>query len=185
MPPLIVMLVRHAEKQPDDPPPFGINEDGSADKHSLTARGWQRAGALVEFFASPSLPIVSPDVIYATAVDTSESVGDDSKSLRPQETVTPLARRLGLSLKAPFVVGQEAALAKKIESQTGFVLVAWEHKHIPLIAAALKAKTPTAWPEDRFDLVWLLTRGDRGYKFRAVPQLLLDGDAPVSENAPE
>src|SRR5579863_5060820 len=136
MPPLMIMLIRHAEKEPENPPPFGVNEAGAVDKHSLTARGWQRAGALIEFFASPSLPIVTPDVIYASAADTAEAAGDDSKSLRPQETVTPLARKLGLAVNAPFVVGQETQLAKQVESEVGFVLVAWEHKHIPLIAAA-------------------------------------------------
>ena len=179
MPPLKVMIIRHAEKQPDEPPPYGVNEAGDADKHSLTARGWQRAGALIEFFASPSLPIVTPDVIYAAAAETDESAGDESKSLRPQETVTPLARRLGLAVNARFLVGEEAALANEIESQAGFVLVAWEHKHIPLICAALKAQSPGVWPEDRFDAVWILTRGDCGYNFREVRQSLLDGDAPL------
>ncbi|HYL27590.1 MAG TPA: hypothetical protein VEW74_07125 [Candidatus Nitrosotalea sp.] len=179
MPPLMIMLIRHAEKQPDDPPPFGINEAGAADKHSLTPRGWQRAGALVGFFASPSFPIVTPDVIYASAADSTESAGDDSKSLRPQETVAPLARRLGLTVHAPFVVGKETELANRLESEDGFVLVAWEHKHIPLIAAALNAQAPKIWPDDQFDCVWILTRGDCGYNFREVNQSLLDGDAPL------
>jgi hypothetical protein len=181
MSPTKIMLIRHAEKQPDDPPgppPYGINEDGEQDRHSLSPRGWQRAGALIGFFARPIPgPIAKPNVLYACAVDTSEGVGDDSKSVRPQQTVMPLARKLGVVINTDFVIGEEAQLATSIRSRLGVVLVAWEHKHIPLIATALGADAPSAWPDDRFDMVWVLTpRGDRHY-LAIVNQSLLQGDA--------
>lgn len=182
MPPSKLMLIRHAEKQPADPPgppPYGVNADGVQSKHSLIARGWQRAGALVRFFFVPSgnTPIERPDWIYATKVDADPSAGDDSKSLRPQETVTPLALALELPVNAPCAVGEEGQLAAEIASRSGVVLVAWEHKHIPLIAAALGARTPNSWPDDRFDMVWVLTPHREGYSFAQVDQSLLGGDA--------
>jgi broad specificity phosphatase PhoE len=179
MAPSIIMLIRHAEKQPDDPgpPPFGITEDGIANKHSLTVRGWQRAGALVDFFAKPTPPVATPHVIYAAVASTSAEADDEHKSLRPQETVAPLARRLGLTVDSSYPVDQVEALATELRSRTGVVLVAWEHKHIPLIAAALQARTPSTWPDHRFDMVWLLTSREGGYDFTAVNQSLLNGDA--------
>jgi hypothetical protein len=182
MPPTKIMLVRHAEKQPEDPPgppPYGVDEDGTANKHALSVRGWQRAGALVSFFceAPREGPIERPDFVYASAADTSPSADDDGKSLRPQETIAPLALRLGLTVETPYVVGQEARLAADIATRSGVVLVAWEHKHIPLIAAALGASTPSTWPDDRFDMVWILTPRDDGYDFVQIDQSLLAGDA--------
>ena len=51
MPPRKLMLIRHGEKEPDSgPPPYGVNAEGRQDPHSLSPRGWQRAGALVSFF---------------------------------------------------------------------------------------------------------------------------------------
>ena len=164
MPPRLIMIVRHAEK-PVLPPPHGIGEDGVQDEHSLIARGWQRAGALVPFFATPGATtgVEVPTTIYAAAVGGATLLGADgndlSKSLRPRETVTPLSRKLGLMPNLGFGVGQESALADDILKQDGAVLVAWEHTHIPALAAALSPAAPAVWPDgQRFDLVWILTR---------------------------
>jgi broad specificity phosphatase PhoE len=176
MPPSKIMLIRHAEKQPDDPPgppPYGINANGKKKRRSLTVRGWQRAGALVPFFCAPKPPIETPDFIYASAVTDDN---DETKSRRPQDTVTPLARRLGIEINAPYTIGQEAKLATDIQSRAGVVLVAWEHKHIPLLAAALSTSVPGTWPDDRFDVVWILTAQRGAYFFAAVNQSLLQGD---------
>ena len=50
MPAQKIMIIRHAEK-PEHHGPRGVDENGDEDKKSLTVRGWQRAGALVQFFA--------------------------------------------------------------------------------------------------------------------------------------
>jgi hypothetical protein len=143
----------------------------------LTPLGWQRAGALVAFFSEPSRhAIATPHTIYACAADTN-SVTEDGKSLRPQQTVTPLARRLNITIDATYALGEEDALVKQIATQPGVVLVAWEHKHIPIIAAALHADAPAQWPGDRFDVVWVLTPHARGYHYKLVDQSLLHGDA--------
>jgi hypothetical protein len=33
------------------------------------------------------------------------------------------------------------------------------------------------WPDDRFDVVWVFTATDTGWRFDQVPELLLPGDA--------
>lgn len=38
-------------------------------------------------------------------------------------------------------------------------------------------RTPQAWPDDRFDLVWVFEREDEDWRFSQVPQLLLSGDS--------
>jgi hypothetical protein len=176
MPPSKIILIRHAEKQPDDPPgppPYGVNADGKKKRRSLTVRGWQRSGALVPFFCAPKPPVETPGFIYASAVTDDN---DDTNSRRPQETVTPLARRLGIEIDISYAIGQEAQLATDIQSRSGVVLVAWEHKHIPLLATALNTSAPATWPDDRFDVVWILTAESGAYFFASVDQSLLQGD---------
>lgn len=61
-PPEIIYIIRHGEK-PADPPlagpgqsppaperPFGVDEQGNQNLHSLLPRGWQRSGALTVLF---------------------------------------------------------------------------------------------------------------------------------------
>ncbi|MEY4015909.1 MAG: hypothetical protein RIS46_905, partial [Actinomycetota bacterium] len=50
------MFIRHGEKPGEHGPPHGINHDGEHDPHSLSLRGWTRAGALAGLLArGPSL----------------------------------------------------------------------------------------------------------------------------------
>jgi broad specificity phosphatase PhoE len=165
---LKIMLIRHAEK-PEGSSVLGVKEDGTHGQHSLVVQGWQRAGALVAYFSAPTLAeIAVPTYLYASSVD-----------LRPIETITPLARRLGVTADQTFAVGDEAALVASITSRDGVVLVAWEHKHIPLIADHLTSHAPQTWPGDRFDVVWIFDRQSSGsYSFAQVPQMLLAGDSP-------
>jgi broad specificity phosphatase PhoE len=186
MPPRRLMLVRHGEKEPDSgPPPYGINSDGGQDPHSLSTRGWQRAGALVSFFRDAlARGIKTPDAVYASKVGPTVLMADGndiSKSLRPQQTVTPLVEALKPKggLQAPFAVGEESALAQTLANESGVVLVAWEHHHIPSIARAFSKEAPSSWDALCFDKVWVLTRAkDGSYTFKEVPQALLSGDSP-------
>ena len=45
------MIVRHAEKPTKSNEQHGIRPNGEHDRHSLSVRGWTRAGALVALFA--------------------------------------------------------------------------------------------------------------------------------------
>jgi broad specificity phosphatase PhoE len=187
MPPQKLMIIRHGEKEPDaGPPPYGVNADGEQDKHSLSPRGWQRAGALVPFFRKAWVRgIEVPDAIYASKVGASVLMADGhdiSQSLRPQQTVTPLVDAIGPAkgLQTPCAVGEEAGLVQTIVAQeNGVVLVAWEHHHIPAIASAFATQAPASWPASSFDAVWILTQSADGtYAFDEVQQALLSGDAP-------
>jgi hypothetical protein len=182
-----IMLIRHAEK-PNDGPPFGVKEDGTVNKHSIVVRGWQRAGALVQFFANPThRKIATPAVIFAaTTTDSSEVKPDDAKSLRPQETIGPVAAKLGCPRNAKISVGDEPRLIAALRRTPGVVLVAWEHKRIPAIASAF-ASVPQEWGDDVFDVVWVLDRRpDGAYDFSVVQQNLLFGDSTsAQEPAPD
>ena len=181
-----IMLIRHAEK-PNDGPPFGVKEDGTVNKHSIVVRGWQRAGALVQFFANPTHPtIATPDMIFAATTTLSTAVKpEDAKSLRPQETIGPVAAKLGCPRNADISVGDEPRLIAALRRTPGVVLVAWEHKRIPAIASAF-ASVPHAWSDDVFDVVWVLDRRpDGAYDFSVVQQNLLSGDnGPAQRPAP-
>ena len=185
MPPQKLMLIRHAEKEPDaGPPAYGINAEGEQDKHSLTARGWQRAGAIVPFFRLAwARSIEPPDAVYASKIGAAVLMADGhdiSKSLRPQQTVTPLVDAIGpeKGLQTPYAVGDEARLVQAIvANENGVVLVAWEHRHLPDIAKEFSSETPAAWPDSRFDNVWVLTLSNDGtYIFENVFQSLLSDD---------
>ncbi len=185
MPPRRLMLIRHGEKEPDSgPPPYGVNPDGALDPHSLSPRGWQRAGALAPFFTLAwARGIKPPDAVFASKVGTTVLMADGfdiSQSLRPQQTVTPLVELLRPKhgLQTPFAVGEESALSKTLAGEEGVVLVAWEHHHIPIIAAAFTNAAPSSWSGDCFDEVWVLARKkDGSYAFKIVPQALLNGDS--------
>jgi hypothetical protein len=80
-----VMVIRHAEKPADPPPPAGVTADGAQDPESLIVDGWQRAGALACLFAPSRGPLQSPEIatpqwIYASGI------AKHSETARPQET---------------------------------------------------------------------------------------------------
>ena len=83
------MLIRHAEKPADPPPPHGVTKHGDHDPESLAVEGWERAGALACFFAPTHGPLQSPllatpEVLYAATPGSSGS--EESKSKRPVQT---------------------------------------------------------------------------------------------------
>ena len=177
----LIMIMRHAEKPAESGPPYGVTPNGVRDDDSLSVRGWQRAGALVAFFASPprESKLGTPSVIYAARATRREP------SIRTAATVLALAERLGtaVTLRKSFAKGQELALAKSAMRRRGAVLICWDHRHIPALARALRLsarateKLPAEWNEERFDLIWRFRRKKDGtYRFRCVPQRLLAGD---------
>ncbi|HVY70397.1 MAG TPA: hypothetical protein VHH73_10745 [Verrucomicrobiae bacterium] len=177
-----IMIIRHAEKPPDNPPPHGVTFDGDHDKESLTVLGWQRAGALASFFAPASGVFANPQLATPKLLYASGTHG--SKSLRPIETITPLSQKLGAAfpINTKFSKGQETQLAGEIVGLNGPVLVAWQHELIPAIANAIAGNSitvPQNWPDKRFDLVWVFNfSAGSGWSFAQVPQMLLAGDLP-------
>jgi broad specificity phosphatase PhoE len=170
-----IALIRHAEKPSEDGRLVGVDEAGFLDANELTVRGWQRAGALARFFAGfDSGPSVLPSHLVAAAPDAAHP------SKRCISTLLPLAGHCGLVVATPFHVGAEDRLVQYLDGLHGLVVVAWEHKRIPALArllAATPSEVPTEWPQDRFDLVWLLVPDDSGgRRFTQLPQQLLSGD---------
>jgi len=176
MPDAKIMLIRHAEKPNGDGDP-GLMPDGTENPEALTAVGWRRANALVGLFAPangavPRLPLARPAALFASG----------SQSLRPKQTIAPLASVLKLSV-ATFLRGQEAELVAAARAVAGPALISWQHEAIPEIATLIRGRpdgVPAVWPGRRFDLVWVFDlNGDGTWSFVQVPMLLLPGDSAM------
>jgi hypothetical protein len=183
------MIIRHAEKPTTTPPPptNGVTITGGQDHDSLIVRGWQRAGALVALFSPSEGPLqnaelATPKFIYATSTS-------DVEGNRPEETITPLAEKLGLVPNKSFANSQEEEAATAAMSCNGVVLICWPHGKIPKLASYIplssnnKNPIPSSWPSDRFDVVFVFdpdTSSGKfgGYNFIQLPQLLLYQDSP-------
>jgi hypothetical protein len=181
---LTVLIIRHAEKPVDSSPDPGLTADGIADDKSLVIRGWQRAGSWSALFGTGlgGSDFPTPSVIYAA--NPTAQTGDEP-SQRPYETISPLAARLGLNPEIEYALGQETDLANAIVSESGVVLVAWEHKAIvkALLPAIINGQTlsgvPSKWDGTRFDVVLRLDRTSPTdpWSFRQLFPCLLSGDS--------
>jgi hypothetical protein len=183
--PEIIMFVRHGEKPGDGGPPHGVNTLGEVDEHSLSVRGWTRAGALAGLFAhAPSRAhphVTTPERIFATR-PTSEV-----KSKREMDTASPTARRLSLHVDDRHTRGEEAELTQEVLGSHEATLIVWHHGsmakllgHFPVVN---RKDVPGEWPEERFDLIWILVREpgpELSYRFVVVPQMLLADDSEVT-----
>ena len=179
--PEIIMLVRHGEKPAEGSRPHGVNHHGEIDEHSLTVKGWTRAGALASLFAhapSKSHPhIVRPGKIFATRPT------EEAKSKREMRTAEATAKRLKLDIVDSHTHGNEEDLVKEVLGQPESALIVWHHgtmaklvAHFPIVNSN---DIPKHWPEERFDLIWVLVRqpgAEPKYRFVVVPQMLLADD---------
>jgi hypothetical protein len=175
-----IMIIRHGEKPTGDGLIHGVSHLGAHDKHDLSVRGWQRAGALVRFFA-PVHHATTHEFISTPRYIFASGVTRDRPSLRSQNTVAPLAAALGLPVAIHLAEGEEEAVARAALTAEGPVLISWHHKRIPDLVRIITGDAiccPSHWPDDRFDVVWVLDHhgaGD-GWTFRQVPQRLLPHD---------
>ena len=171
MAPSRIVFIRHAEQHGAP----GVTAAGQADAHSLTVRGWQRAGALARMFA----PFVgrsdlTPDTIFASRI------AEGSETRRPQETVAPLIALLPqATYNTTFAKVEIDALMADVLTCAGKVLVAWEHSMLPECVGRLPEppSVPDEWPSLRYDLLWIVDRIPSGWAFAQRPQHLLDGDS--------
>jgi broad specificity phosphatase PhoE len=180
----VVMVIRHGEKPEDNESGPGLDAKGVEDDSSLTAVGWDRAHRLVDLFdpAQDALRpgLMRPKAIYAAGAN------DNGEGQRTRETVQPLADRLGIPVNTSFGKGDEEKLIEHVLSQPGPTLISWQHGEIPGIAEAFPAATPTPpteWPEDRFDVIWTLTKTADGWHFAQLPELVLPQDqaSPIED----
>jgi hypothetical protein len=174
-----IMLIRHSERPSPDKKFRGVDLEGRKDKENITVRGWQRAGALVRFFAPLEDRFVHPALARPRALYACKA-GPAAPSLRPQRTLFPLAELLTeVVLDCDFYEGEEEALVRRILERPGPALVSWKHLTMHVIADLVLGDTTTApqyWPFERYDLVWVFDRIGDSWRFTQVPQLLLAGD---------
>jgi hypothetical protein len=183
-----LFLIRHAEK-PEDGQPGGVGADGTADRRSLTPKGWQRAGCWTELFV-PSLGgnavLPRPQAIFASAPASAHDFAADgagSKSRRPLETVSMLAEKLNVEIDLRFSKGQEVALARVLSGTPGTTLVCWQHEDIVAIASALSprpAQFPHDWPPDRFNIAFRFVRDggeDEQWSFDQLVPIMFKDDS--------
>ena len=170
-----LMFIRHAEKP--EKAEKGVTPDGEHDEHSLSVRGWTRAGALAALFANASArsQLVEPARVIATAPNHSY------KSKREHDTALPTAERLGLKIEAIEVPEDYAPLVEDLRNSPNPALIVWHHGTMPSFIQSFPlingAQVPKAWPEDRFDLIWALVPTGDGYEWHALNQDLLQGDS--------
>ena len=175
-----IMIVRHAEKPATDFTPYGLTINGKRSKESLTAKGWQRAGALANLLAPTNghfqHPLLAqPQFIYASRFIKRRG------SKRPIETITPLAEKLKIKINSDFPRFDVDKMLADVFRCKGVVLICWQREYIPKIAASImdgQGSVPAEWPEARYDMVWIFDRGRSSarYRFHQVPQRLLMGD---------
>jgi len=195
--PDVIYIIRHGEKPADPPvtgpgqfappagPPYGVDDQGNQDAHSLLPRGWQRSGALAVLFDPALGPLQAALLTPAALLSPSYGSQDKTAEHRTYQTIQGLSDRLGLPIVSDFAEGQEPQLAASVVSgYSGIVLICWEHDHIPALASSLPVipgtVIPPAWPGDRFDVIWMFTlvpgAAPVQYAFSQIPQQLLSGD---------
>jgi hypothetical protein len=164
--PAQILLIRHAEKPTD-----------TNDIH-LTAQGKKRADALPELFKKSDKrpePFPKPDFLFAAK--------QSKHSNRSFETLTPLAKELGLKLNIDFADEEFASLAAELLSNPKYagktILVCWHHGRIPKLAEALKATEVPSEFTNIFDRVWVVRYDEMGNGKPLVkrPQNLMPGDS--------
>ena len=140
MSPLKVMVIRHAEKPDGTGGVLGVDEAGRPDPNQLCVRGWQRAGALVRFFAPASGDfaegIATPSAIFAC-----KPYGA-ANSVRPFSTVSPLAKALGIPVNHEIGKRDMCALLHAVMNSQGTVLICWSHKLLPSIIRGVAGELP-------------------------------------------
>jgi hypothetical protein len=146
-----IVLLRHGEK-----PDKGLGQ--------LDCQGLNRALALPPVIAKT---FGRPSAIFAP--DPSQRKEDDGVSydyVRPLATIEPTAIFFGLPVNASFGFSNTDGVRAAIEQplyRNAVVLVAWEHRHIEIIARALLAAhggdpaLVPKWDRNDYDSIYVVT----------------------------
>ncbi|TPX65185.1 hypothetical protein SpCBS45565_g05358 [Spizellomyces sp. 'palustris'] len=186
--PTTILLIRHAEKLPwsSGMAPTALQKSEYVDTHVLSPKGYERAQALAAYFLHREeiLQLLERRPWGAVVAQNVDEVGGWGLSLRPKETVEPLAKALE-PLKVPFHLYTKSSLPSLVQLlRSGLykdrtVLISWAHQQLPDLVKALGVpddKVPK-WNKKRFDVTWVVDfDGKGGVEFRQVPQRLLYGD---------
>jgi hypothetical protein len=177
--PQCVLIIRHAEKT------------GDKDDVHLSKEGQARAEVLEQLFVKSRErpdPFPTPDFIFAAC--------EHKDSKRPVETVTPLAKKLKLTINDHYDNKLPPKDAKDKPKKDGAaelrdelfntpkyygktILIAWRHSTLPELAKTLKAeKVPEKWDDAVFDRVWQINYDNEGRAtFHDRPQRLFSKDS--------
>lgn len=164
-----VILIRHAEKLEDD-----------SEQH-LSTKGKERAAALVPYFMNRE---TLPKITDLRAIYAQKPPHPERSSLRPIETVQPLADALKLKVLTPWKRDEYKGLVREIMQNPRYdgktVLICWEHNLLVEIAREFKPDNPPSdYPGKRFDRTWIITFQTDGKRtFKDLPQRLMFGDTP-------
>jgi hypothetical protein len=162
--PAQVIIIRHGEK-----PPLLIPPQPRADQ--LSAQGCERAYSLPTFFNQNSIVNTygRPVELYAQAPNDIRKTDpyDDTGSLRPLQTLIPLADLWNVSVNANYTHKDFQALVNEILTAPAYdgktVIITWEHQAIPQLAETFGVPvgaTPQKWPDYIFDEAWVIRFGN-------------------------
>ena len=163
--PAEIILLRHAEKLPDDQNP------------NLSPRGVQRSLALPALLStlSEATNHGAPAAIFAARPVA------HAPSRRCLETIEPTAHEFHLSIQTPYPATQFTQLAKELMTNHAYdgrtVIVCWVHDEIPALARALGVRKVPAWSGKTFDRLWCLDCAGDKTILKNIPQHLLPGDS--------
>lgn len=181
--PEAVFIIRHGEKQLKlDAQGVPITKKNGEPEYTeyLSDKGWMRANAIsfdVNFYNNSEHGV--PVAIFGSAPNSVTG------SLRPIETVTPLAKRLKKSVIKTFKANEQSKVVNAIMHNKAydgkFVIIGYEHHAIPKLAETFGVKNaPKSWPNDVFDRIWEIrfdTKTGKVLSFANNPQHLLYGDS--------
>jgi broad specificity phosphatase PhoE len=188
----LVICLRHGEKPinaedkdkdvPLDAEGPGLEESGTVNRESLTARGWRRAKMLAATNLCRQLarPDAGQPVDFLVPRYLDKATGqDETPSHRSYQTVLPLARRMGIVPTGLCDRGEvSTTLYEHVKDFAGTAVVCWQHEQLVRLAKCLAGEVaPSEWPHDewphgRFDVLWLFRRDapDQTYGWEQIDQ---------------
>lgn len=147
--PAQVIIIRHGEK------------DAAG---NLSQKGLERAGALAPYFAyTQSLITYGPpfSIFAARPTPNTPPYSADENTQRCLQTVSPTAQFLSLVIHSGYARFEEPQLADFVLNNPNYngknVLVCWHHEAIRNLAIAFGISSPPTYPDDEFDLTWVIT----------------------------
>ena len=159
--PAQIIVIRHAEKPEDH------------EERHLSKAGQARAEALVKFFTRDEHATRRglPQVLLAC------HPSHKGHTLRPRETLLPLAQHLKLEVQTPFESKDYAQLAHALLHDPAYrgkaVVVCWVHDSLPAFAAALGVTPePPKWKDSDYDSAYVITFPEGRAHLKTIAQHL-------------